>query len=418
MKTSRQARQALIAGLLASLVVLATGTQTPAQSGLDEGQDPQALYLRAWTLVSDSYFDRTFNKQDWSVWKHKYDGKLKTRQDAADAIKTMLASLNNSHTKLVEPGSAKKQDPNLFGIGLKLSKKADQDPTVIVEAAVGSAAQKMGVRSGDVLVAIDGKTVAGKSLDDIADLVRGPEHTKTTLTITRKGATKKITAERTDSHLEDLLCVRTLPGNIGYIRLDDMHNRDFVAVVKKELQKIDTTGGIILDLRNNSGGLLANSIELSQLFVPKGKIIMSVMDNAGYKTSQVQGKEPIYKGRLFVLIDHETAAGAEIIAAALKEAAGAQIVGTPSLGNATLDAINPLGGGVGVTLSIAAWVTPNGNSILNKGITPDAPVAVSAKEASTKGPWWLAEQLNEPGSPHCADVQLMKALSLAQAAAK
>lgn len=391
------------------------GSTLPAQTGQ---QDAQSIYLKAWNLINETYFDRTFNKQDWAQWKHKYDGKLKSTEDARSAIKSMLDSLNNQHTKLIESGSAKKSDPNLFGIGLKLRKKSDKDPTVIVEATPGSPAQKVGVRPFDVLVAIDGKSVVGKSLDETADMLRGPEHTKTTVTVLRKGASKKITAERGATPEADLLCVRTLPGGIGYIRLDDMHSMYFMNVFRDEFQKIATAPGVILDLRDNGGGLLVNAIELSMLFVQQGKYIMSVVDNAGYKTVQVQKKPPVYKGRVFVLINRETAAAAEIIAAALQESADAQVVGEPSNGSSTIDAINRLGDGVGITISIAEWTTPKGKSILNKGIKPDGLVVVPDKDLASNGPWWLTDELNEPGTPKCADTQLLKALSLAQAATK
>lgn len=393
-----------------------TGNARSNPPGSDNSATADQLYQKAWKLIKDSYFDRTFNGQDWDAWKHKYDGKLTTAADAHRAIKAMIDSLNNRHTKFMDVPSStnSKFDPKLFGVGLTLRKKDDKEPTVVFETTPNSPAQKAGLHPSDVLVSVNGTPIAGKSLDDTADLLRGPEHSKANITILRKGVSKKFTLERVGYQLSDLMCVRILPGNIGYVRLQGMNSREFTSVLKKELEKIATTSSIILDLRNNSGGLLANTIETSMMFVPKGKVIVTVSDGDGYKTSQVSAKEPIYKGRLFVLVNHDTGAGAEIIAAALQESAGAKVIGQPSAGNATIDAINRLGDGSGIVISIANWLTPNNKNILNKGIQPDTQVVVAPAETATKGPWWQADEPREPGAANSTDVQLVKALSLAK----
>lgn len=435
---SNQFMQWITAGLaLTCILYIACGDAAEAQTNRDESISPRTgnarsnppgsaddsvtadqLYQKAWSLIKESYFDRTFNGQDWATWKYKYDGKLTTTADAHRAIKAMVDSLNNRHTKFLDIPSAtnSKSDPNLFGVGLTLRKKDDKEPTVIFETTPNSPAQKAGLHPSDVLVNVNGTPIAGKSLDDTTDLLRGPEHSKVTITILRKGVSKKFTLERLGFQLSDLMCVRTLPGNIGYVRLQGMNFREFTNVLKQELQKIATTSGTILDLRNNSGGLLSNTLETSMLFVPKGKVIVTVSDGEGYKTSQVASKEPIYRGRLYVLINHDTGAGAEIITAALQESAGAKVIGQASAGNATIDAINRLGDGSGIVISIANWLTPNNNNILNKGIQPDTQVVVTPAETATKGPWWQADEPQEPGAADSTDVQLSKALSIAKGA--
>ncbi|MBZ0187275.1 MAG: PDZ domain-containing protein, partial [Candidatus Obscuribacterales bacterium] len=185
---------------------------------------PQVLYQRAWSLIRNSYYKQDFNNQSWDRWKHKYDGKLKTLDDAHKGIETMLASLGDPYTRFLDKEAFEEEksqiEAHLFGVGMQLGMNPKNHMVVVISPIEGTPAQKAGVGPGWEIVAIDGKPVKGQSLDQVVKQIRGEKGTSVILTFLVKGKEKPVKLERDEIPIRAVTNAEILPGNVGYIRLD------------------------------------------------------------------------------------------------------------------------------------------------------------------------------------------------------
>jgi carboxyl-terminal processing protease len=385
---------------------------------------PQVLYQKAWKLIKDSYYDQKFGEknnkdggQDWGRWEHHYDGKLKTSDDAHKAIETMLASLGDPYTRFLDRDAfddEKSQiDAHLFGVGMQLGMNKEHK-VVVIAPIEDTPAFKAGVQPGDEITEVDKKPVKGQSLDTVVKQIRGPIKTKVSITLMRKTEKKAVVLERAEIPIRAVATSEMLPGNIGYIRLDSFISSKANAEMKTALKKLSGADGIILDLRNNPGGLLANAIEIANMFLDKG-IIVSTIDADGYKTSQMSSSSPITHQPMIVLINGGSASASEILSGALRDNGRAKLVGQKSFGKGLVQAINKLEDGSGINVTIARYLTPNDTDIHKQGITPDYMVKLEDKDYTNgKGPWWIdLSYSNFKKAPtDNKDIQLNKAVEV------
>ena len=205
-----------------------------------------------------------------------------------------------------------------------------------------------------------------------------------------------------------------LPGNIGYIRLDSFISSKANSEMRESLKKTSGTEGLIIDLRNNPGGLLANAIDIANMFLDNG-IIVSTIDADGYKSSQNSSKNPICKKPMVVLINRGSASASEILSGALRDNGRAKLVGEKSFGKGLVQAINKLDDNSGINVTIARYLTPNDTDIHKVGIVPDFEVPLKDEDYTKgKGPWWI--DLNYANFKHSPtegkDLQLNKAIDV------
>ncbi len=375
---------------------------------------PQMLYQRGWRLIKESYYDQKFGGQDWYRWEHRYDGKLKTLDDSHKAIETMLASLGDPYTRFLNRDAfddEKSQiEARLFGVGMQLGMNKDHK-VVVIAPIENTPAYNAGIHPGDEIVEVDTKPVKGQSLDQVVKEIRGPINTKVGLTVLRGVDHKKFTLTRAEIPIRAVANETVLPGNIGYIRLDSFISSKANEEMRKALKNLSSTGGIILDLRNNPGGLLSNAIEIANMFLDHG-IIVSTIDADGYKTSQVSTHNPVTHQPLVVLINGGSASASEILSGALRDNGRAKLVGEKSFGKGLVQAINKLEDGSGINVTIAKYLTPNDTDIHKTGIHPDFEVKLKDDEFKAgKGPWWFDPSFKDfKRSPSDGkDVQLLKA---------
>lgn len=385
---------------------------------------PQVLYQRAWKLIKDSYYDQKFGEknnkdgaQDWGRWEHHYDGKLKTSDDAHKAIETMLASLGDPYTRFLDRDAfddEKSQiDAHLFGVGMQLGMNKEHK-VVVIAPIEDTPAFKAGVQPGDEITEVDKKPVKGQSLDTVVKQIRGPIKTKVGITLMRKAEKKSVILERAEIPIRAVATSEMLPGNIGYIRLDSFISSKANSEMKLALKKLSGADGIVLDLRNNPGGLLANAIEIANMFLDKG-IIVSTIDADGYKTSQMSTSSPMTHQPMIVLINGGSASASEILSGALRDNGRAKLVGQTSFGKGLVQAINKLEDGSGINVTIARYLTPNDTDIHKHGITPDYMVKLEDKDYTNgKGPWWidLSYQNFKKAPTDNKDIQLNKAVEV------
>src|SRR5579883_2015951 len=194
---------------------------------------PQVLYQRAWRLIRETYYEPKFvstvgddkgdKGQDWNRWKHRYDGKLKTLDDAHKAIETMLYSLNDPYTRFLDREAFDEErsqiEAHLFGVGMQLGMNKEHK-VVVISPIEGTPAANAGIHPGDEIVEVDGKPVKGQSLDQVVKQIRGPINTKVGITFMRKTEKRKVSMSRAEIPIRAVADCEILPGNIGYIRLD------------------------------------------------------------------------------------------------------------------------------------------------------------------------------------------------------
>lgn len=379
---------------------------------------PQVLYQKAWTLIKRSYYDQTYNGQDWNKWKHQYDGKLKTLDDAHKAIETMLWSLADPYTRFLDPEAFKEErsqiEAHLFGVGMQLGMNKNHR-VVVIAPIEGTPAYRAGVKPGWEIVEVDLKPVKGQSLDQVVKKIRGPKGKKVTLTfLISKDKKKPVDLIRDEIPIRAVANAEVLPGNIGYIRLDTFISQKANKEMKAALKKLDNTDGLILDLRNNPGGLLTNAIEIANMFLDRG-VIVSTIDSDGYKNSTFSAARPLNRHPMVVLINRGSASASEILSGALRDNGRAKLVGEKTFGKGLVQAINRLDDESGINVTIARYLTPNDVDIHKTGIVPDFKVEVKNKDFEKgKGPWWIdLTYKNFDKSPTDGkDIQLNKAIEV------
>ena len=343
---------------------------------------PQSLYDEAWRLVFSKYVDQTNNGQQWTKWRHKYDNKLLTDDDAYVAIDTMLASLNDPYTRFLPPEEFAEEGSaisgTLKGIGVQISVK---DGKLLVIAPIeDTPAAKAGLKENDYILEINGKSTKGMTVKDAADNIRGEEGTYVKLLIRRAGVDKVYEIQRTEIKLKAISTVPPmkipLNNRIGYIRLSTFMNKGTTAEFANALVQLGNKEGYIIDLRSNPGGLLTNAIYISDMLLNGGTIV-STVDRDGYKEATRASKKVATNKPIVVLINGGSASASEILSGALKDNGRATLVGEKTFGKGLVQEINKLQGGSGLNITTQRYLTPNGTDIHKKGITPDYTVKLT-----------------------------------------
>lgn len=364
---------------------------------------PTDLYDQVWRLVNTKFVDQTNNLQDWSKWRHKYDNKIMTNEDAYVAINTMIASLNDPYTKFLDPKEFAEETSSikgsLKGIGIQIGVK-DGKLTVIAPIE-DTPAEKAGLKADDEILEIDGKSTKGITVDKAADQIRGREGTTVTLLIKRGSNEPKLyTITRATIEIKSISQKIpdniAMPSDIGYIRLSSFISRNAASEFRSILEQGYNKKGFIIDLRSNPGGLLSNAIYISDMFL-NGGVIVSTVDRDGYKEFQKATKGTVTNKPVVILINKGSASASEIFSGAMKDNGRAILVGEQSFGKGLVQEINKLPYEAGINITIQKYLTPNGTDINKKGITPDVIVKLTEEDVKNKD-----------------DVQLKKAIEVMQ----
>ena len=295
------------------------------------------------------------------------------------AISGMVQSLGDPHSLYMDPkmyGQLMDQTEGTFGgIGIYMGFK-DAKVTVIsvMEGTPGEAA---GLQAGDEITAIDGTPASDYQPEEVALHIRGEVGTSVTLTIHREGEDDHdVTIERSTIQVKTV-GGRMLEGTdgLGYIRIGNFAEKTGDEF-KTQLTALEEQGlkGLVIDLRENPGGLIKTCAEVANLVVPKGPIV-SVVDKEG-KTQEYDSDLEENKYPIVVLIDGNSASAAEILAGALQDTGAATLVGTTSYGKGSVQVVVPMYHDDAVKLTIAKYYTPSGRSIDGTGIDPDVEIAM------------------------------------------
>ncbi|WP_191272184.1 S41 family peptidase [Neobacillus kokaensis] len=323
-----------------------------------------------------------FNKlyDTFDTLKGKYYTKTNDQKLINGAINGMVEALDDPYSDYMTKEEAKSFHSTISssfeGIGAEIQEKDGH--IVIVSPIKGSPAEKAGLKPNDIVLSVDGKSLQGKSSTQAVMMIRGKKGTKVELSIKRPGTENPITVPI----VRDEIPIETVYGEMVDDKIAKVQITSFSTNTSKELvttlNDLQKKGmkGLVLDLRQNPGGLLDQAVSISSMFVPKGKVIVKEEDRDGKITeipSQNAGNPNL---PLIVLIDKGSASASEILAAAVKESAGIPLVGEKSFGKGTVQTTTDFKDGSNIKYTIAKWLTPDGNWIHKKGIEPDVSVAL------------------------------------------
>ena len=342
---------------------------------------PQRLFINAWRITKNSYVDNSLNNQEWSRWRNRYTKHIKTMDDANIAINTMLASLNDPYTKFLQSELFSKQkmilDSKITGVGVLLNKAGDE--IVINHVLDNSPAQSESIMAGDTILSVNGKKASKLNVEDIVKTLEDTSDETVELKIKHKDTTITKTLKKRDIPIKTMNYTIT-EDNIGIINLTNILGEKAVEDFKEILKKTNDTDGIIIDLRNNYGGILANAIEMSNFMLNEEKIV-SIQSRINAQYQIYSDNEVLFNDKpIVILINNLTASAAEILAGTLKDNKKAIIIGEHSFGKNSIQQIIPMQNATGLILTTDKYILPDGDDIYHKGIIPD----IILKNSSTE----------------------------------
>ncbi|EGO62325.1 S41 family peptidase [Acetonema longum] len=308
-----------------------------------------------------------------NVIQARYIEEVPVEKLVSGAIKGMVQSLEDPHSIYLDAKMFKEfmveTEGSFGGVGIVVGVK-DKILTV-VSPIEGTPGDKAGIKSGDQIIQIDGKDTKDLQLDEAVSKIRGPEGTNVVLSIRRLPAQEVKDYVLTRSNIQiKTVASKMLPDDIGYIRIS-MFNENTSPDFISQYRDLEKKGmkAMILDLRDNPGGLLDQSVKVSGLIVPKGPVV-SVITRDGQKETHSSDLETV-KYPLAVLVNGGSASASEIVAGAVQDTGAGTLIGTKTYGKGSVQTIMRLDSSTAVKLTIAKYYTPNGRSIHGTGIEPD-----------------------------------------------
>lgn len=342
---------------IAPVQLVGAAIDTPA-----EAQQSFRPFWETWDFIHEEYFDQPVDDEAL----------------VEGAIEGMLATLDDPNTIYLSPeheeAARHALEGNLEGIGAEVTSENGQ--IIIVAPFEGSPAEAAGLRQGDILRQANGVDLTGMDVADAAALIRGPAGTTVLLAIEREGEVLEVEVER------DVINIPSVRGeiiedSIAYVRLSRFANNttDNLSDVLDELLEQEPKG-LILDLRSNPGGTLTSAVSVADEFLPEGPILVERFGNGNEKLFEAEEKGQAQDLPMVVLIDGGSASASEVVAGAIRDRDRGTLVGVTSFGKGTVQTWKGLSNGGGVRITVARWITPDGNWIHEQGLEPDISVSL------------------------------------------
>ena len=296
------------------------------------------------------------------------------------ALKGMLENLDPHSTLMTKKEFQEMQENTsgeFFGVGIEITMQNGQ--VLVVSPIEDTPGHRAGLRAGDIIVSVDGELTMDMTLTEVVSKMRGKRGTDVELQVLHSDSTKPVTMKITRDAIP-LISVKSRELEPGYwwIRLTRFsgHTADDLAEALKKARAKGEIKGIVLDLRNNPGGLLDQSVEVADMFLRDGDIVsMRGRDAKGASTFKARSQESDVDSPMVVLVNAGSASASEIVAGALRDRKRALILGEQTFGKGSVQNLIPLADGTGLKLTVARYYTPSGKSIQAEGIKPDFEIA-------------------------------------------
>lgn len=327
----------------------------------------------------------------WETWakiqeKFVNPEKIDTQEMIYGAISGMVKSLDDPYTIFLDPEDAKRFEEDVKGkfegVGMEIGIREEQ--LTVIAPLEGTPAQKAGLRAGDRVIKVGDTYTRDVTIDEAVNLIRGPKGTEVVLTIYREEweETKEIKIVRGVIEIPSLEW-ELKEGDIAYIKLYQFSEKANVDFRKAAVEILDSKADrIILDLRNNPGGYLEVAQDIAGWFVERGEVV--VIEDFGQgkekKEYKAGGNPKFLEYPVVVLINQGSASGSEILAGALRDNRGIKIIGEQSFGKGSVQELEKLQGGSSLKITVAKWLTPNGQLITDIGLEPDIIVEITKED--------------------------------------
>ena len=363
------------------LIILFITTSFFTISDVQALSDSKQIVLDAWALVNEGYYDPDrFNEIQWKKIRQKtLQKQIDTSEQAYSAIEEMLKPLEDPYTRVLRPEDyALLKSSNLGseinGVGLQLGKDNDTGKISVISTLAGSPAEDAGILAGNIIESVNGESSVNLGLANTASKLRGEKGTKVLVTIsTNDGETKEIDLERRSVDLRPVRTkrLRDETHTIGYLRITQF-SESVPKKIEEALQELNEkeVEGIILDLRNNSGGLVSSGIAVADSFLSK-KLVVETKNREGIKDSIISEEGTIFNGPMVTLVNNGTASASEILAGALQDNERSALIGKQTYGKGLIQSLKSLNEDSGIAITVASYLTPKGNNIQGRGIIPD-----------------------------------------------
>lgn len=311
----------------------------------------------------------------------EYVSEIKEEDLVEGAVKGYVEGLGDEYTEYftkseMDEFKAEVQG-NYVGIGIYMMQNTKENNIVILYPIEGSPAEKAGLKTGDIIKKVDDTEFTGEDFEKVSTYIKGKEGTKVKIEVERKGERLTFEVERKKIDLYPIKS-EILQNNIGYIKVssfDDDCAKEFKQTYN-ELNKSNKLKGLIIDLRNNGGGIVDEALDMADLILDKDKIELISTNKNGEEEIKKSKSNPVINVPIVVLVNGNTASASEIFAAALKENDKATIVGEKTYGKGVIQELISLRDGSGIKVTIEEYLTPNRNKINKVGITPDKEVTL------------------------------------------
>ncbi|RFA30673.1 peptidase S41 [Alkalilimnicola ehrlichii] len=312
--------------------------------------------------------------------KRDYVDEVDDKELLDAAVRGMLSSLDPHSSFMDEQGyqNMRSGTRGEFG-GLGIEVGTEDGYVKVIAPIDDTPAYRAGLKAGDLILTLDGKSIKGMELSEAIKLMRGEPGTSIDMTIRRQGADAPIavTLKRDVIQVQSVRARMLEPG-VGYVRISQFQRRTGEqvrsAVEKLKAEANGNLEGLVLDMRNNPGGVLRAAVEVSDAFITEGRIVYTQGRMNNEVVFDASGKDMIDGAPIVVLVNEGSASASEIVAGALQDHKRAVVMGSTTFGKGSVQSILPLNDGTALKLTTARYYTPSGRSIHSKGIMPDMPV--------------------------------------------
>jgi carboxyl-terminal processing protease len=327
-----------------------------------------SLYWHVFDIIAAKYFDRPISQKDLFY----------------GSIKGMVAALGDPYSAFLDPAESKEFEQELEGtfegIGIEIAIKKDK--LTVVAPLEGTPANEAGLRPGDWIVKINDDLTLDMSLDEAVKKIRGPKGSSVKLTIARddNGEPQEYEIKRNTIAVKSVK-IKDLDNNILLIEISQFGNDtsvEFDKAIKQVLS--NNTQGIVLDLRNNPGGLLDMAVRIASEFIEDGVIVQEEETGGKIIKLEATGTARLKEYPLVVLVNEGSASASEILAGALRDNLNTPIIGQTTFGKGSVQDLENLPQGTSMRLTVAKWLTPNGDQIDEVGIEPDYEIELSNED--------------------------------------